>query len=127
MLSEIAVAFAHTSAARRSSELERSPMWLPQLENHDAETHGPRAAKTTCAFHGSAGWLLAVLVTLCLAIGSAMVRAAEVDAPSMEKLQHLGAFFENEVATGKISGAIGLVQQDGHPVYLKTFGVRDVT
>jgi CubicO group peptidase (beta-lactamase class C family) len=109
----------------RSSMAERQ---LPELVGriHDAESHGPPAAKTTCAFHGRARWLLVVVVMLCLAPGSATVRAVEANAPSMEKLQHLGAFFENEVATGKISGAIVLIQQHGHPVYLKTFGVRDV-
>jgi len=32
----------------------------------------------------------------------------------------------NEVATGKIPGAIVLIQQHGRPVYDETFGVRDV-
>jgi len=57
---------------------------------------------------------------------STTVSAAEANAPSAEKLQVLGDFFENEVATGKISGAVVLIQQHGRPVYLKTFGKRDV-
>ena len=32
----------------------------------------------------------------------------------------------NEIATGKIPGAIVLIQQHGHPVYFESFGVRDV-
>jgi len=32
----------------------------------------------------------------------------------------------NEVATGKIPGAVVLIQQHGHPVYFENFGVRDV-
>jgi CubicO group peptidase (beta-lactamase class C family) len=32
----------------------------------------------------------------------------------------------NEIATGKIPGAIVLIQQHGHPVYFEKFGVRDV-
>ncbi|MGA8901646.1 MAG: serine hydrolase domain-containing protein [Bradyrhizobium sp.] len=57
---------------------------------------------------------------------STTASAAEANAPSAEKLQVLGDFFENKVATGKISGAVVLIQQHGRPVYLKTFGKRDV-
>ena len=35
-------------------------------------------------------------------------------------------FFRNEVATGKIAGAIVLIQQHGKPVYHESFGVQDV-
>lgn len=51
---------------------------------------------------------------------------AGANVPSAEKLQLLSDFFDNEVATGKISGAVVLIQQHGRPVYLKTFGMRDV-
>jgi hypothetical protein len=47
-------------------------------------------------------------------------------APSAAGLERLGAFFENEVATGKLPGAIVLIQQHGQPIYFKCFGVRDV-
>ena len=43
-----------------------------------------------------------------------------------EKLAKVGEFFENEVATGKIPGAIVLIQQHGKPVYHEFFGVQDV-
>lgn len=43
-----------------------------------------------------------------------------------EKLAKVGEFFKNEVATGKIPGAILLVQQHGNPVYRESFGVQDV-
>jgi CubicO group peptidase (beta-lactamase class C family) len=43
-----------------------------------------------------------------------------------QKLDAVGEFFRNEVATGKISGAILLIQQHGKPVYHEFFGVRDV-
>ena len=43
-----------------------------------------------------------------------------------QKLERIGEYFQNEVATGKIPGAIILIQQHGQPVYLKSFGVRDV-
>ena len=47
-------------------------------------------------------------------------------APSPAKLERVSQFFENEVATGKLPGAVILIQQHGKPVYLKSFGVRDV-
>src|SRR5215831_13644464 len=43
-----------------------------------------------------------------------------------DKLAKVGEFFKNEVATGKISGAIVLIQQHGKPVYHEFFGVQDV-
>jgi CubicO group peptidase (beta-lactamase class C family) len=43
-----------------------------------------------------------------------------------EKLARVGEFFKNEVATGKIPGAIVLIQQNGKPVYHEFFGVQDV-
>jgi CubicO group peptidase (beta-lactamase class C family) len=49
------------------------------------------------------------------------------DAPSKEKLQRLTEFFDSEVAAGKLPGAVVLIRQHDRPVYLKTFGVRDVT
>jgi CubicO group peptidase (beta-lactamase class C family) len=50
----------------------------------------------------------------------------DAPAPSASKLERISQFFENEVATGKIAGAVVLVQQHGRPIYLKSFGVRDV-
>src|SRR3984893_16582669 len=47
-------------------------------------------------------------------------------APSPARLERLSGFFENEVATGKLAGAIVLIQQHGKPIYFKCFGVRDV-
>jgi len=43
-----------------------------------------------------------------------------------DKLAKVGEFFKNEVTTGKISGAIVLIQQHGKPVYHEAFGVQDV-
>jgi CubicO group peptidase (beta-lactamase class C family) len=42
-----------------------------------------------------------------------------------KKLEKVGEFFRNEVATGKIPGAILLIQQHGKPIYHEFFGVRD--
>ncbi|MBX9645462.1 MAG: beta-lactamase family protein [Xanthobacteraceae bacterium] len=35
-------------------------------------------------------------------------------------------FFDNEITSGKLPGAVVLIQQHGKPVYLKFFGVQDV-
>lgn len=68
-----------------------------------------------------------VLVALSTA-GSTGISATPpaADAPSPQKLQLLARFFDNEVATGRLPGAVILIQQHGLPVYLKTFGMRDV-
>lgn len=47
-------------------------------------------------------------------------------APSAARLERLSEFFASEVATGKLAGAMVLIQQHGVPVYLKGFGVRNV-
>src|SRR4029078_12105757 len=41
-------------------------------------------------------------------------------------LQRVGDHIRNEIAAGKIPGAIMLIQQHGKPVYFENFGVRDV-
>nr|WP_312015138.1 serine hydrolase domain-containing protein [Bradyrhizobium lablabi] len=66
-----------------------------------------------------------MIATLAGCIGAC--RAADVPTPSPEKLERITEFFDNEVATGRIPGAVILIQQHGKPVYLKTFGMRDVT
>src|SRR5882757_9375943 len=43
-----------------------------------------------------------------------------------DKLAKVTEFFKNEVATGKVPGAIVLIQQHGKPVYHEAFGVQDV-
>jgi len=45
---------------------------------------------------------------------------------SLEKLARIDDFMNDQTATGKISGAIVLIQQHGKPVYFKCFGKRDV-
>jgi CubicO group peptidase (beta-lactamase class C family) len=51
-------------------------------------------------------------------------------APSMgfsrEGLAHVRDYLRNEVATGKIPGAVLLIQQHGQPVLLENFGMLDV-
>jgi CubicO group peptidase (beta-lactamase class C family) len=52
-------------------------------------------------------------------------RAADIPAPSPEGLDRITAYFDDEVRSGRLPGAVILVQQHGKPVYLKNFGVRD--
>jgi CubicO group peptidase (beta-lactamase class C family) len=80
---------------------------------------------------GFAGRYCLALVLAALACGlSAAVRA---ERPSIvpsgfspAKLERVSDYMRNEVATGKIPGAIVLIQQHGRPVYYQKFGVRDV-
>ncbi len=69
------------------------------------------------------------VVTMVMA-GSTLLAHAQFEprctAPSADGLQRLTEFFDNEVATGKIPGAIVLIRQHGVLIYFKCFGVRDV-
>ena len=49
------------------------------------------------------------------------------DAPTFSRaaLDRIGDYVRNEITTGKIPGAVLLIQQHGKPVYLECFGVRD--
>jgi len=44
---------------------------------------------------------------------------------SAQKLERIDDYFNNEVAIGKIPGAMLLIKQHGQQVYFKTFGVSD--
>ena len=72
--------------------------------------------------------VLAVAVPVMAAAGMLARVEAEpgATAPSAAKLERLSEFFESEVATGKLAGAMVLIQQHGVPVYLRGFGVRNV-
>jgi CubicO group peptidase (beta-lactamase class C family) len=79
--------------------------------------------------NGAAGRYLVVLAILQAAGWLHAVRA-EPKAPnaptfSRAALDRIGDEVRNEVATGKIPGAILLIQQHGKPVYFENFGVRD--
>src|ERR1700730_17852316 len=45
---------------------------------------------------------------------------------SRDKLAAIDKFINDEIASGKIPGAIVLIQHHGQPVYFKCFGKRDV-
>src|SRR6202012_4417040 len=44
---------------------------------------------------------------------------------SADGLKRVGDYFENEIASGNIPGAVVLIQQHGKPVYSQAFGFRD--
>jgi CubicO group peptidase (beta-lactamase class C family) len=71
------------------------------------------------------------LLTVAIAVGQPSAGCAEppqsvAASLSRAKLQRVGDYVRNEIATGKIPGAVILIQQHGHPVYFESFGVRDV-
>src|ERR1700730_5957918 len=45
---------------------------------------------------------------------------------NLQKLERVGDYLRDQIANGKIPGAILLIQQHGKPVYHEDFGVRDV-
>jgi CubicO group peptidase (beta-lactamase class C family) len=45
---------------------------------------------------------------------------------SVEKLSRIDEFLNEQIATGKIPGAVVLIQRHGKPIYFKSFGKRDV-
>jgi CubicO group peptidase (beta-lactamase class C family) len=77
--------------------------------------------------------IAAALALLFVACAAGRLGAGKAESPlpapagfSPAGLQHVGDYLRNEVATGKIPGAVLLVQQHGHPVYFESFGARDV-
>jgi CubicO group peptidase (beta-lactamase class C family) len=73
---------------------------------------------------------LALLILASVAgqpdVGNAESRSPGPAGFSRAKLERVGDYIRNEIATGKIPGAIMLIQQHGRPVYFENFGVRDV-
>lgn len=70
--------------------------------------------------------IAAVLVGLPMSCGALADGAMRVLPQSAElspqRLERITGYFDNEVATGKIAGAIVIVQRHGKPVYFKSFG-----
>jgi CubicO group peptidase (beta-lactamase class C family) len=72
-----------------------------------------------------AAWLSSATFAAALAEGAFDLPAGAHFNP--QKLERIGEFFRNEIANGKIPGAIVLIQQHGKPVYYEKFGMRDVS
>lgn len=71
--------------------------------------------------------LIAALVLLAGAVGAAAGSEQRVArTPSPDGLAKVSDYIRNEIAAGKILGAILLLQQHGKPVYYENFGVRDI-
>lgn len=71
--------------------------------------------------------LIAALVLLFGTIGAQAGSEGRVAHNfSPEGLAKVSDYIRNEIATGKIPGAILLLQQHGKPIYYQNFGVRDV-
>src|ERR1043165_7432742 len=81
-------------------------------------------------WRSSAMRCLAAAAILLLAIAAGRAQAEEpAGSPrqfSADGLAKVSDYIRNEIATGKIPGAILLLQQHGKPVYYENFGVRDV-
>src|SRR6266404_3683772 len=74
----------------------------------------------------AAALALAALVAGWPAAGRAESPAAASSGFAPDKLVRVGDYIRNEISTGKIPGAVLLIQQHGQPVYFGNFGVRDV-
>jgi CubicO group peptidase (beta-lactamase class C family) len=68
----------------------------------------------------------AVLVAVSLPAATAELGPPPGAVLSREKLSSVDDFINSEIASGKIPGAIVLIQRHGQPVYFKCFGKRDV-
>jgi CubicO group peptidase (beta-lactamase class C family) len=85
-------------------------------------------------FRGSGGSLrFRFAATLAFFVAAFAAAAAFEEAPltasngfTREGLSKVSDYLRNEVATGKIPGAVLLIQQHGQPVLLEDFGVLDV-
>ncbi|WP_407118546.1 serine hydrolase domain-containing protein [Bradyrhizobium sp. LMG 9283] len=69
---------------------------------------------------------IAALVLLLSLVGARAGSEGAARKFSPEGLAKVSDYIRNEIATGKIPGAILLLQQHGKPVYYENFGVRDI-
>ncbi|WP_339032007.1 serine hydrolase domain-containing protein [Bradyrhizobium symbiodeficiens] len=75
---------------------------------------------------GRRAFIAALVLLVGVVGGKAGSEGRAVGTFSPEGLAKVSDYIRNEVATGKIPGAILLLQQHGKPVYSENFGVRDV-
>jgi CubicO group peptidase (beta-lactamase class C family) len=102
-----------------------SLLWFEFGNASDSRQGNAPAACNSHIVYARCRLLVAGLMLYLVSVSTA-VSGAEAIAPSTEKLQLLTDFFQNEVASGRLPGAVVLIQQHGHPIYLKTFGMRDI-
>ncbi len=75
--------------------------------------------------HGIAAVVLASMALLGVAIAQTQPGLPKSGFPP-EGLDRISDYFQHEVSTGKIPGAVVSIQRHGMPVYLKCFGVNDI-
>jgi CubicO group peptidase (beta-lactamase class C family) len=83
------------------------------------------------ALGGASRWQVAVVLAVSLAAVVSIVASAESPRTissnfSQQGLDHVRDYMRNEVAAGKIPGAVVLIQQHGQPVFFEPFGVKDI-
>jgi CubicO group peptidase (beta-lactamase class C family) len=61
-----------------------------------------------------------------MVFGGGAGRAVDLISPAPGKLDRITQFFDQEVAAGRLPGAVVLIQQRGRVIYQKCIGVRDV-
>jgi len=76
-------------------------------------------------FHVAAA-LAFILVAMALGIGRAEQPLPVTSRFSSEGLARIRLYMQNEVDSGKILGAVLLIQQHGRPAVFESFGVRDI-
>jgi CubicO group peptidase (beta-lactamase class C family) len=75
----------------------------------------------------SAALIAAVSLAAPLSAGAVQLGPPPHAVLSRDKLAAIDKFINGEIASGRIPGAIVLIQHHGQPVYFKCFGQRDVT
>jgi CubicO group peptidase (beta-lactamase class C family) len=85
-----------------------------------------RWRKDGSAPHNLAAALAFLLVATAFNPGHAEPPLPVTTGFSREGLALIGDYMRNEVSTGKIPGAVVLIQQHGRPVLFESFGVRDI-
>jgi CubicO group peptidase (beta-lactamase class C family) len=78
------------------------------------------------ARHHVAAALAFLLLAMAVNVATAESRPPVTSGFSRVGVAQVGDYLRNEVTTGKIAGAVLLIQQHGQPVSLESFGVRDV-
>jgi len=76
-------------------------------------------------FHATAALAL-ILIAMALGIGRAEQPSRVTTGFSLEGLARISLYMQNEVDSGKIAGAVLLIQQHGRPALFESFGVRDI-
>jgi CubicO group peptidase (beta-lactamase class C family) len=86
-----------------------------------------RARRVGCAARFRVATAITLLLAAIVVIGASRAEQPFPAAPvSSERLARISDYMRSEVISGKIPGAVLLVQQHGRPVLFEAFGLRDV-